>query len=82
MICKFCKKEILSNNDNRFGCCFKCANIESIIIDNETMSGKKCETKEDKISMIKLMRPSVDAEYWYNFHKKRERKMKLKKIKN
>lgn len=85
MICKFCKKTIFSKNNFRMGCCFECADIESIIINGESMFGIKCETKNEKILMIKSSYPNVNPYYWYSYHTSRLRKWKLNelnKIKN
>ena len=88
MKCRFCNRKILSNNAVRLGVCFMCAEIESIIIDGEDMNMpfikngyKCCHTKNEKIKLIEKHYPKENSEYWYSFHTKRARKMKLNKIK-
>ncbi len=89
MNCKFCGSEVVSHNAVRMGACWMCIEIESIIIDGEEMDTnftknvhKSCVTKDEKINMVNKHYPSENAEYWYSYHIKRLRKMKLNKIEN
>lgn len=85
--CRFCGCKLRSANAHRFGACFMCVEIESIVIDGEEMDSsfipngaKTCVSKNEKIAMIKKHYPSMDAEYWYLYHTKRVRQAKLIKL--